>query len=110
MLRYTQQASEDLSCILAGLVSFRIGDALDPSLTVEHANRIFDDIADHIDAIDRLTYHRANTFGGLESYGRYVFTYTRNRTNWYAFYDRCGENDYVVNRITNNWNILLPRL
>ena len=34
---------------------------------------------------------------------------TSNRTNWYAFYDKC-EGGFVVNRITNNWNILLPRL
>ena len=110
MLRYTQQANEDLSCILAGLVSFRIGDALDPSLTVEHASQIFDDIAEHIDSIEGLTCHRANTFGGLESYGKYVYTYTRNRTNCYAFYDKCNDGSFVVNRITNNWNILLPRL
>ena len=110
MLRYTQQANEDLSRILAGLISFRIGNALDPSLPLEHANQIFDDIVDNIEKIDNLTFHRTNTFVGLDSYGEFVYTYTRNRTNWYAFYDRCGENDYVVNRITNNWNILLPRL
>ena len=109
MLRFTQQANEDLARILAGLISFRIGDALDPSLTVEHANRIFDDIADHIETIDRLSLHRTNTFGGLESYGQYVYTYHRNRTDWYAFYDRCGDT-FIVNRITNNWNVLLPRL
>lgn len=110
MLKYTQQANEDLSRILAGLVSFRIGNAIDPSLTEEHANRIFDDIASNIDKIDALMIHRVNTFVGLESYGQYVYTYTRNRTNWYAFYDKCGEGEYVVNRITNNWNVLLPRL
>lgn len=109
MLRYTQQSAEDLARILAGLLSFRIGDALDPSLSEEHANRIFDDIADHIDTIDTLSFHRTNTFAGLESYGEFVYTYTRNRTNWYAFYDKC-EGGFVVNRITNNWNILLPRL
>lgn len=110
MLKYTQQANEDLSRILAGLVSFRIGNAIDPSLTEEHANRIFDDIASNIDKIDALTIHRVNTFVGLERYGQYVYTYTRNRTNWYAFYDKCGEGEYVVTRITNNWNVLLPRL
>lgn len=110
MLRYTQQSVEDLSRILAGLLSFRIGDSMDPSLSEEHANLIYDDIADHIDTIESLTYHRTNTFAGLESYGEFVYTYTRNRTNWYAFYDKCGEGDFVVNRITNNWNILLPRL
>lgn len=110
MLKYTQQANEDLSRILAGLVSFRIGNAIDPSLTEEHANRIFDDIASNIDKIDTLTIHRVNTFVGLESYGQYVYTYTRNRTNWYAFYDKCGESEFIVNRITNNWNVLLPRL
>ena len=68
MLRYTQQANEDLSRILA-----------------------FDDIVDHIEEIDNLTFHRTNTFVGLDSYGEFVFTYTRNRTNWYAFYDKCGE-------------------
>ena len=109
MLRYTQQANEDLSRILAGLVSFRIGNALDPSLTEEHANRIFDEISKNIDTIDTLTIHRANTFVGLESYGAFVYTYTRNRTNWYAFYDKC-EGGFIINRITNNWNILLPRL
>jgi len=30
-------------------------------------------------------------------------------TNWYAFYDKC-EDGFIVNRITNNWNVLLPRL
>ena len=109
MLRYTQQSAEDLARILAGLLSFRIGDALDPSLSEEHANLIFDDIADHIDMIDTLSYHRTNTFSGLESYGQYVYTYHRNRTDWYAFYDKC-EGGFIVNRITNNWNVLLPRL
>ena len=109
MLRYTKQANEDLASILAGLMSFRIGDAIDPALTQEHANRIFDDIADHIDTIDTLVYHRTNTFGNLASYGQYVYTYRRNRTDWYAFYDRC-EQGFIVNRITNNWNVLLPRL
>lgn len=109
MLKFTQQANEDLARILAGLVSFHIGDAIDPALTEEHANLIFDDIADHINSIDSLVFHRTNTFGGLESYGQYVYTYTRNRTNWYAFYDKC-EDGFVVNRITNNWNVLLPRL
>lgn len=110
MLRYTQQANEDLSRILAGLISFRIGNALDPSLTMEHANRIFDDIVDNIEKIDSVAFHRKNTFMGLDSYGEFVYTYTRNQTNWYAFYDQCGEDSFVVNRITNNWNILLPRL
>ena len=110
MLIYTQQAAEDLALILAGLVSFRIGDALDPSLSEEHAIIVYDDIADHIDTIETLTYHRANTFAGMECYGEFVYTYKRNRTNWYAFYDKCGEGDFVVNRITNDWNVLLPRL
>ena len=51
MLRYTQQANEDLSRILA-----------------------FDDIVDHIEKIDNLTFHRTNTFVGLDSYGKYVYT------------------------------------
>lgn len=34
----------------------------------------------------------------------------RNKNiHWYAFYDKC-EGGYVVNRITNKWNILLPML
>ena len=57
MLKYTQQANEDLSRILAGLVSFRIGNAIDPSLTEEHANRVFDDIASNIDKIDALRWY-----------------------------------------------------
>ena len=109
MLRFSQQANEDLARILAGLVSFRIGNAIDPSLTEEHAYSIFDDIAEHIGSIPNNPLHLTNTFAGLEAYGQYVYTYRRNRTNWYAFYDKSG-NDYVVNRITNNWNVLLPRL
>lgn len=77
---------------------------------MEHANRIFDDIVDDIEKIDSVAFHRKNTFMGLECYGEFVYTYKRNRTNWYAFYDKCGEGDFVVNRITNNWNVLLPRL
>lgn len=109
MLIFTQQANKDLASILAGLVSFRIGDAIEPALTLEHAARIFDDIADHFNTIPQLRYHRQNTFANLERYGKYVYSYRRNQTNWYAFYDKQGE-DYVVNRITNNWNILLPAL
>ena len=109
MLKFTQQANEDLARILAGLISFRIGNAPDPSLTEEHANRIFDDIADHIATIPSNHLHRTNTFVGLESFGQFVYTYRRNRTSWYAFYDKC-EDGFVVNRITNNWNVLLPRL
>lgn len=109
MLRFTNQANLDLSHILAGLMSFRIGDAEDPSLTLEHAEQIFDEIADAIATIPTAAYHFPNTFAGLAAYGQYVYTYTRNRTNWYAFYNKVGE-DFIVTRITNNWNILLPRL
>ena len=109
MLNFTHQANEDLARILAGLISFRIGNALDPALTEEHAYLIFNDIADHINTIENLHIHRTNTFGGLDSYGQYVYTYRRNKTDWYAFYDKC-EGGYIVNRITNNWNVLLPRL
>lgn len=109
MLRFTNQANADLSNILAGLVSFRIGDAELPALAEEHAIRIFDDIADKIATIPLQPIHFPNTFKGLSSYGHYVFTYTRNKTNWYAFYEKVGD-DYIVTRITNNWNILLPKL
>lgn len=90
-------------------MSFRIGNASDPALTKEHAKEIFDDIANHIDTIASQPLHLKNTFQGLDRYGEFVYTYKRNRTNWYAFYDKAGD-DYVVRRISNNWNILLPRL
>lgn len=109
MLRFTQQAKDDLATILEGLIEFRINDARDPALTLDHALRIYDDIADHIATIPFLSYHRPNTFPGLLLFGTHVYTYKRNRTNWYAFY--LMENDnYIVTRITNNWNILFPRL
>ena len=109
MLKFSAQANEDLSQILAGLISFRIGGASIPALTQEHAEQIFDEITDEILTIPSLSLHFRNTFAGLERYGEFVFTYKRNRTSWYAFYDRSGE-DFIVRRITNNWNILLPRL
>ncbi len=109
MLRFTNQANLDLSNILAGLMSFRIGDAIDPALTEEHAERIFDEIADAFSGIPNAIYHFPNTFAGLSAYGQFVFSYKRNQTNWYAFYNKV-EDDFVVTRITNNWNILLPRL
>jgi len=109
MLNFTPQAIEDLSQILAGLISFRIGGATDSALTQEHAMQIYDDILDHINTIPSKKLHQRNTFEGLERYGEFVYTYKRNRTNWYAFYDKIGE-DYLANRISNNWNILLPRL
>ncbi len=109
MLRFTPQAIEDLSQILAGLVSFRINKASIPALTQEHAERIYDDILDHIYTIPSVRFSIQNTFEGLERYGKYVYTYRKNRTNWYAFYDKDG-NDFIVRRISNNWNILLPRL
>jgi len=109
MLKFTQQANEDLSCILAGLISFRIDNAIEPALSIEHAERIFDDIADHIATIPKQNFHRANTFVGLRTYGQFVYSYRRNKTNWYAFYDKC-DGDFIVNRITNNWNLVLPTL
>lgn len=109
MLVFTPQAVDDLSHILAGLVSFRIGGATEPALTIDHANTIYDEILDHIYSISSQTFHARNTFQGLEKYGEYVYSYKRNRTNWYAFYDKAGD-DYVVRRISNNWNILLPKL
>lgn len=109
MLKFTPQAVEDLAQILAGLISFRIGGATDPALTQEHAEQIYDDILDHFDLIPSMPLHQTNAFEGMEKYGQYVYSYKRNRTNWYAFYDKVGE-EYLVNRVTNNWNILLPRL
>ena len=109
MLKFTPQAVEDLAQILAGLISFRIGGAVDPALTQEHAEQIYDDILDNFALIPSMPLHQNNTFEGLARYGQYVYSYKRNRTNWYAFYDKVGE-DYLVNRVTNNWNILLPRL
>ena len=109
MLKFTQQANKDLSSILAGLISFRIDNAIEPALSIEHAERIFDDIANHIATIPKQRFHRANTFAGLLPYGQYVYSYRRNKTNWYAFYDR-NNGDFVVNRITNNWNLVLPIL
>lgn len=109
MLNFTPQAIEDLAQILAGLINFRIGGAADPALTQEHAESIFDDILEHIHTIPSSPLHQTNTFEGLARYGQFVYTYKRNRTNWYAFYDKEGEN-YIVRRITNNWNVLLPRL
>ena len=109
MLRLSLQAGYDLTSILAGLYSFRIGGSKDPSLSKEHAKSIFDDISRSFETIPNLSYHQRNTFQGLSQYGEFVFSYKRNHTNWYAFYDRVGE-DFLVLRITNNWNILLPRL
>jgi len=109
MLKFTPQAIEDLAQILAGLISFRIGSATSPALTQEHAESIYDDIIDHINTIPSSPLHMRNTFEGLQRYGEFVHTYKRNRTNWYAFYDKKGDY-FLVNRITNNWNILLPRL
>lgn len=109
MLKYSQQANNDLASILAGLVSFRIGNAIDPSLSQEHAESIFKDIVYNFRMIGSTPYHQRNTFQGLGQYGEFVFSYKRNHTNWYAFYDRVGE-DFIVRRVTNNWNILLPRL
>lgn len=109
MLTFTPQAVEDLAQILAGLISFRINGASIPALTEEHAFQIYDDILDHISLIVSSPLHQRNTFGGLEKYGQYVYSYRRNRTNWYAFYDKEGE-DIIVRRISNNWSILLPRL
>ena len=109
MLIYSPQAIGDLTQILAGLISFRIGNATSPALTQEHAEEIYDDILTHIESIPDQLLHRANTFEGIERYGKYVYSYRRNRTNWYAFYDKVND-DFIVRRISNNWNILLPRL
>lgn len=109
MLKFTQQANEDLTSILEGLIEFRINDSRDPSLSLEHAERIFDDIANHIAQIPMLSYHRPNTFPGLMLFGTHVYTYKRNRTSWYAFYFMRGDL-FIVTRITNNWNILFPRM
>jgi len=109
MLKFTQQANEDLARILAGLMDFRINDADEPALTIEHAERIFDDITDHFAGIPDLFFHMPNTFPYMMQYGTYVYTYKRNRTNWYAFYFKSDE-DFIVTRITNNWNILFPRM
>ncbi len=109
MLKISIQANNDLASVLAGLYSFRIGNSIDPSLSKEHAKSIYDDILDSFETIPNLAYHQRNTFQGLSHFGEFVFSYKRNHTNWYAFYDRVGE-DFLVLRITNNWNILLPRL
>ncbi len=109
MLRFTEQSKYDLASILAGLYSFRIGGSADPSLTQEHAEAIFKDIARSFAIIPNLPYHQRNTFQGLSQYGEFVFSYRRNHTNWYAFYDRVGD-DFVVSRVDNNWHIRLPRL
>ena len=109
MLVYTPQAIDDLAHILAGLISFRIGGASIPALTQEHAEAIYDDILDNIETIPQQSLHLRNTFEGLECYGEFLFSYKRNRTNWYAFYDKEGDN-FIVRCISNNWSILLPRL
>lgn len=106
MLSFTQRANEDLTMVLSGLVAFRIGDATDPALTYDHACKIFDDIVDHFAKIPNLPYHRRNTFDGVSNYGEYVYSYRRNHTNWYAFYEKDGE-DFVVTRILNNWTLAL---
>ena len=108
MLAYTPQAIDDLSLILAGLISFRIGGASIPALTHEHAEAIYDDILNHIESIPEQPLHFRNNFEGMERYGEYLFTYKRNRTSWYAFYDKEGD-DFIVRRISNNWSILLPK-
>lgn len=107
MLVFTQKANEELTSILAGLIAFRIGDATDAALTTEHAYRIFDDIADHFATIPNLVYHQLNKFRNTEQWGQYVYSYRRNHTNWYAFYDKT-EDGYIVRHITNNWMLVLP--
>ena len=109
MLKFTNQATYDLSRILACLISFRIGGASIPALTQEHAESIYDDILDNINTIPSRPLHLRNSFDGLERYGEFVYSYKRNRTTWYAFYDK-SDNQYIVNRITNNWNLNFPRL
>lgn len=109
MLKFTQQANEDLVRILAGLMDFRIDDANEPALSLEHAEQIFDDITDHIAVIPQLHFHAPDSFPYMMQFGSYVFTYKRNRTNWYAFYYKLEE-DYIVTRITNNWNMIFPRM
>jgi len=109
MLRFTPRAVEDLASILTGMLEFRINNSKDPSLTSKHAQAIYDDILDQINTIPTQSIHVTNSFDGLEVAGMYVYTYKRNRTSWYAFYDRFGS-DFVVNRISNNWLIRVPRL
>ena len=108
MLKFSLQANEDLSQVLAGLISFRISGASIPALTQEHAESIFNEITDQISTIPNQPLHLRNNFEGLGCYGEFLFTYKRNRTSWYAFYDKEGD-DFIVNRISNNWNILLPK-
>lgn len=107
MLTFSQRANEDLTSVLSGLVAFRINDAMDPALTYEHAVSIFDDIVDHFALIPKQNFHRKNNFEGLLHYGDFVYSYRRNHTNWYAFYNKTGD-DYVVTRILNNWTLVLP--
>lgn len=73
-------------------------------MTTEHACEIYDDIANHIATIPELSIHRLNNLLDSKAFGNYVYSYKRNNTNWYAFYDIIGE-DFIVNRIANNWNL-----
>lgn len=109
MLVYTPRAIDDLAHIMSGLVEFRINESAYPSLTKEHACEIYDDILAEINTIPSRPLHILNTFEGLSNVGQFVFTYKRNRTNWYAFYDQVGD-DFILKHVSNNWLTRLPRL
>ena len=98
MVFYSQQAIENLSDILTGLVSWK-----KHPLAIEHAIKYVSDIRMTCDKLATRTLHINAQFPTHKRYGQKVYNYKRNKqTIWYIIYNLDQHGNVYIQRIISN--------
>lgn len=98
MVYYSKQALEDLNQLVIGLTTWR-----KHIISLEHAQKYYDDVRKVCDFIDCLPFHSSTTYTLHKSFGQKVFRYKRNsHTTWYIIYNIDENKDIFIEKILNN--------
>ncbi len=105
MVYYSTQAEYDLTKIFVALLSWA-SDNGQVHMDREHVIIYYNDLYHAFDGIDRLPYHAPVRYATHAKYGKYAYTYKRNkRTAWYGIYNFYAP-DAFLNRILSNYRTI----
>ncbi|MDR1919380.1 MAG: type II toxin-antitoxin system RelE/ParE family toxin [Tannerellaceae bacterium] len=99
MVFYSKEALADLNNLLIGLVYWS-----KHYISLEHAQRYYDDIRQVCDNLPNQTYHFDAKYKLHKKYGKKVYSYRRSSaTTWYIIYNIDENNDVYIEKILNNY-------
>jgi plasmid stabilization system protein ParE len=98
MVFYSKEALADLNSLIIGLVNWN-----KHFISLEHAQRYYEDIRHVCDNLSRQTYHFDAKYKLHKEYGTKVYSYRRSSaTTWYIIYNIDENDDIYIEKILNN--------